>query len=200
MIDRRNLLSLVAAGLVLPAVARAADPDPLFADRAIGSPDAKNTIIEYFSLTCPHCAAFSRDVFPKVKTQLIDTGKVRYVFRDYPLDQLALTAAMVARALPPDRYEPFISALFASQDRWAYARGVNNTEELWKTAALAGMSRQTFDAAIANEALKKAIVAGAEKAQNVDHVDSTPTFIINGERHAGGMDFDSLAKMLHATG
>ena len=200
MIDRRNLLSLVATGLVLPAVARAADPDPLFADRAIGNPDAKNTIIEYFSLTCPHCAAFSRDVFPKVKAELIDTGKVRYIFRDYPLDQLALTAAMVARALPPERYEPFISALFASQDRWAYARGVNNTEELWKTAALAGMSRQTFDAAIANEALKKAIVAGAEKAQNVDHVDSTPTFIIDGERHAGGMDFDALAKMLHATG
>ena len=81
-----------------------------------------------------------------MKKNLIDTGKVRYIFRDFPLDQVALTAAMVARALPPERYEPFILALFASQDRWAFARGVNSTEELAKMAALAGMPRDVFDA------------------------------------------------------
>ena len=80
---------------------------------------------EFFSLTCTHCAAFARETMPQVKKDLIDTGKVRWVFHDFPLDQVALTAAMVARYLPPDRYEPFINALFASQDRWAFARGVN---------------------------------------------------------------------------
>ena len=97
---------------------------------------------EWFSLTCTHCAAFAQETFPQIKAELIDTGKVRWVFRDFPLDQVALTAAMVARALPPDRYEPFIRALFANQDRWAFAQGVNRTDELWKTAALAGMSRK----------------------------------------------------------
>jgi protein-disulfide isomerase len=200
MIDRRSLLALVAASAALPSLARAADADPRRAERAIGSPEAKTTIVEYFSLTCPHCAAFSKETFPKVKAELIDTGKVRYVFRDFPLDQLALTAAMVSRALPPERYEPFVSALFASQDRWAYAKGINNTEEIWKIAALAGMTRATFDATIADEALKKAIVADSQKAQETDHIDSTPTFIINGERHPGAMDYDALVKLLPAAG
>ena len=81
------------------------------------------------------------------------------MFRDFPLDQVALPAAMVARALPPDRYEPFLSALFASQDRWAFAQGVNPTEEIGKMAALAGMSRQTFEQAIHDDALRDWILA-----------------------------------------
>ena len=105
------------------------------------SPKAKTTVEECFSLTCTHCAAFARETFPQIKSELIDTGKLRWVFRDFPLDQVALLAAMVARYLPPDRYEPFVMALFANQDRWAFAQGVNTADELWKTAALAGMSR-----------------------------------------------------------
>ena len=87
-----------------------------------------------------------------MKTKLIDTGEVKWVFHDYPLDQVALTAAMVARYLPVDRYEPFIMALFASQDRWAFNRDSDPTEELWKMAGLAGMSRATFDKAIGDTA------------------------------------------------
>ena len=124
------------------------------AERFIGKPDAKVTVGEYFSLTCTHCAASPSDTFPEVKKNLIDTGAVRWVFHDYPLDQVALTAAQVARYLPVDRYEPFIDALFASQNRWAFSRGINTTEELWKTAGLAGMSRATFDKAIGDTALR----------------------------------------------
>jgi protein-disulfide isomerase len=131
-----------------------------------------------------------------VKTKLIDTGKVHYIFHDFPLDQVALTAAMVARALPAERYEPFIDALFASQDRWAFAQGVNSTEEIWKMAALAGMSRATFDATVADTALRDAILA-AQKADAARwNIDSTPTFVINGEKHAGEMDYATFSKLV----
>jgi protein-disulfide isomerase len=103
---------------------------------------------------------------------------------------------MVARYLPPDRYEPFINALFASQDRWAFARGVNSTDELWKMAALAGMSRPTFDKAVADKDLRTWILQRQQEAQNRWHVDSTPTFIINGQPHAGEMSFDAFRKLI----
>jgi protein-disulfide isomerase len=195
---RRTLLSLVAmTGLspaLVPAVARA--EDPRLSERAIGKPNAPTQVVECFSLTCTHCAAFARETFPEVKTKLIDTGKVHYIFHDFPLDQVALTAAMVARALPAERYEPFIDALFASQDRWAFAQGVNSTEEIWKMAALAGMSRATFDATVADTALRDAILA-AQKADAARwNIDSTPTFVINGEKHAGEMDYATFSKLV----
>ena len=119
----------------------------------MGKPDAKVNVHEYFSLTCTHCAAFAARHVPPDQGEADRTGTVRWVFHDYPLDQLALTAAMVARYLPVDRYEPFINALFATQNRWAFTRGGNPTDELWKTAALAGMSRATFDQAISDDGL-----------------------------------------------
>jgi protein-disulfide isomerase len=191
---RRTLLSLVALTGLSPALARA--EDPRLADRAIGKPDAKAQVGEWFSLTCTHCAAFAQETFPQVKAKLIDTGKVFYVFHDFPLDQVALTAAMVARALPPDRYEPFIGALFASQDRWAFAQGVNSTEELWKMAALAGMSRTTFDATVADTVLRDAILAHQKADAARWSIDSTPTFVINGTKHSGEMNYDTFAKLV----
>jgi protein-disulfide isomerase len=179
---------------LVPALARA--EDPRLGERAIGKPDAKTRVIECFSLTCTHCAAFARETFPEVKTKLIDAGKVYYIFHDFPLDQIALTAAMVARALPAERYEPFIDALFASQDRWAFAQGVNSTDEIWKMAALAGMSRATFDATVADTAFRDAILA-AQKADAARwSIDSTPTFVINGEKHAGEMDYATFSKLV----
>jgi protein-disulfide isomerase len=193
-ISRRTLLSLVALSGLTPALARA--EDPRLTQRAIGQPGAKTQVIELFSLTCTHCAAFARETFPEVKAKLIDTGKVFYMFHDFPLDQVALTAAMVARALPAARYEPFISALFASQDRWAFAQGVNSTEELWKMAALAGMSRATFDATIADTAFRDAILA-QQKADGARwSVDSTPTFVINGEKHTGEMNYEVFSALI----
>ncbi len=191
---RRTLLSLVALTGLSPSIALAADPR--LAERAIGKPDAKTQVIECFSLTCTHCAAFSQETFPDVKAKLIDTGKVYYIFHDFPLDQVALTAAMVARALPPERYEPFISALFASQDRWAFAPGVNSIDELWKLAALAGMSRATFDATVTDTAFRDAILA-QQKADGARwNIDSTPSFVINGNMHAGEMNYETFAKLI----
>ncbi len=154
---------------------------------------------EFFSLTCPHCARFARDTLPEVQKQLIDTGKLRYVYEDFPLDQVALMAAMVARALPPERYEPFVLALLASQDRWAFARGVNNTEEIFKMAALAGMSRATFDATINDTSCATRSSRRRTRPRRSIRSNSTPTFIFNGpaqkERHdSGELTYDAFAK------
>ena len=134
--------------------------------RSVGSPSAKVTVNEFFSLTCTHCAAFSRETMPQVEKDLIQPGKVRFVYHDFPLDQVALAAAMIARYLPPERYYPFVTALFANQDRWAFARGINTTDELWKMAALAGMSRPTFDQALADNDLKSWILQQQQADQD----------------------------------
>ena len=151
---------------------------------------------EYFSLTCTHCAAFAKETMPQIKAKLIDTGKVRWVFHDFPLDQVALTAAMVAPHLPADRYEPFVNALFATQDRWAFARGVNPTEELWKMAALAGMSRATFDAAMGDTGLQAGSCSSSRRTRTNGRSNSTPSFVINGKKYAGEMSFDAFGKLI----
>ena len=206
--SRRSILTVVPAGFAAsvlalrPASARAADADPTDADpraeRSMGKADAKVVVGEYFSLTCTHCAAFAAETFPEVKKNLIDAGTIRWVFHDYPLDQVALTASMVARYLPVDRYEPFINALFATQDRWAFSRGVNTTDELWKTAGLAGMSRTTFDKAIADTSLRDWIVQQQKLDTDKWKIDSTPSFVINGQKYAGEMSFDAFRKLIPA--
>jgi protein-disulfide isomerase len=200
-VSRRLLLSTlpVAAVPLSGLLGRAeADADLTRAERSIGKPDAKVSVYEYFSLTCTHCAAFAQGTLPEVKAKLIDAGTVRWVFHDYPLDQVALTAAMVARHLPVDRYEPFINALFASQDRWAFARGVNSTDELWKTAGLAGMSRPTFDKAVSDGELRTWILKQQQADQDKWKIDSTPSFVIDGQKHAGEMDYDTFRKLIPA--
>lgn len=173
--------------------------DPRLGERAMGRPDAPVTVVEYFSLTCTHCAAFAKDVFPQIQTKLIDTGKLRYVFRDFPLDQVALLAAEIARSLPPDRYEPFVMALFNTQDRWAFNRDANPQDELAKMAALAGMPRSDFDAVVKDAALKKALVARQSEAEKTFGIDSTPTFLFSGPKarntkHAGELSEEAFAR------
>ena len=198
MPTRRTLLA--ASLLALPATsallrpAHAEGEDARFADRALGSADAKVTVQEYFSLTCTHCAAFQKETFPRVKAELIDTGKVRYVWRDYPLDQLALYAAMISRALPPERYEPFISALLSTQDRWAFIRGGNPVEELAKLSMLAGMTRTTFDARVRDDKLKQFVLDEQAKGEKTYSVNSTPTFVFNDKPTAGAVSFETFAK------
>ncbi len=201
---RRSLLLAPLAAALLPALARA-DEDPLMAPRAVGAPNAPVTVREYFSLTCPHCARFARDTLPEIRKNLIDTGKLRWVYEDFPLDQVALMAAMVARALPPDRYEPFVLALLQSQDRWAFARDVNNTEEIRKMAALAGMSHDTFEKTISDTKLRDAILTGQDQAEKKYNVNSTPTFIFSGpaqkdRSESGEMTYDAFAKVVAEVG
>ncbi|MCX7382473.1 MAG: thioredoxin domain-containing protein [Alphaproteobacteria bacterium] len=189
--------------VLAPAMA-AAPPqvgDQRMAERGIGRADAPVVVTEWFSMTCPHCAAFHRDSMPAIKGTLLATGKARLVFRDFP--QLALTAAMVARALPAERYEAFLGALLASQDRWAFNRQANPIEELAKIAALAGLGRDAFNAAAADQDLRTAILKGQEEGDKTYHIDSTPSFIFNGpgaknRREAGGKSPEDFAKLVAA--
>ena len=192
------LPSLLAAPLLAARPLRAQPADPRMAERSLGSADARVVVTEWFSLTCTHCAAFQKETFPQVRAKLINTGRVRYVWRDFPLDQVALTAAMAARALPPERYEPFITVLLGSQDRWAFARGVNSMEELAKFAALAGLSRASFDAATGDAELKRAILTDQDVGEKKFGVNSTPSFVMNGKTTSGAVSYDDFAKAVDA--
>lgn len=173
----------------------------MMAERAIGRADAPVVVREFFSLTCSHCATFHRDTYSRVKKDLVDTGRVRFIFHDFPLDQIALTAAAVARHLPVASYEPFVGALLASQERWAFARGVNTTDELAKFAALAGMGRAQFDAAVADQALRTEILKARDDSARLWGIDSTPSFVFNGpgtknQRVAGARPYDDFARLV----
>lgn len=162
--------------------ARAADqaPPPTPQDHVLGKADAPITITEYASLTCPHCAEFDRDTLPKIKQNWIDTGKAKLVYRDFPLDQLALRGAMLARCAPPDRYFAFINTLFQSQDTWA--RSNDPEQALERIARLGGMTEAQFQACMKDKKLADTIAAEAFAAQKDPGVDSTPTFFINGTK------------------
>jgi protein-disulfide isomerase len=161
----------------------------------MGSPQAKLTAIELFSLTCPHCAAFALQSLPELKTKWIDTGKLRWVLYDFPTDIAALQAAMVARYLPPERYTRFIDTLFANQDRWVFGAG-SVPDALWPLASDAGMDRTTFDRALADDRLRDWIVGRARDAQSRWDVDATPSFVINGKLYAGAMSDSEFAVIL----
>jgi protein-disulfide isomerase len=201
MPTRRSVLAFATAGLAMPeAVHAQGTPDPRLADRAIGRPDARPTVIEYFSLTCGHCAAFHRETMPRVKSELVETGRCRLVFRDFPLDQLGLAAAGIARSLPPERYEAFIGALFANQERWAFGRGGGSpADELFKLAALAGMDRATFDRVSVDQALQRGILENRLRAQQEHNVSSTPTFVFGTRVVPGNMPFERFAAHVNET-
>lgn len=198
-ISRRNFIAastlLAAAPAFSPALAQSIDPR--MAQRFDGPADCPNVLYEWFSYTCPHCARFAADVFPQVKAKLIDPGHLKYVFCEFPRDRLDLAAAMVARSLPPARYEPFMEALLASQAQWAFNRDADPMDELAKEAALAGMPRTAFDAATNDTALRDALVAAQTQATDQYKIDSTPTFIANGKAHAGEMTLAEIAALFN---
>ena len=194
---RRTFLATSAALLAAPIAARA-DTDPRMALRQEGSATAKNVIEEWFSFTCPHCARFAAEIYPEIKTKLIDTGKLRWVFREFTRNKLDLAAGMVARSLPPSRYLPFVDALFAGQAQWAFNQQADPMDELAKMAALAGMPRDSFDKVTNDDALRTALLAVQTEAEQKYSIDSTPTFIINGKAESGEMPYDRFAAQMIA--
>ncbi len=196
---RRLLLSGAAAQAVIPAGVRLADTTaraagsahPRMADRASGAASAPKTVTEWFSFTCHFCAHFAADIYPQIKAKYIDTGELRLVFNEYPRDQVDLMAAMVARALPPTRYEPFKDALLATQSHWAFDQTVDSKEELAKMAALAGMPRETFDRVVADTGLRTAILDAQAEAERRYTINSTPTFIYRDKVYTGEAGFST---------
>ena len=163
-------------------------------DRVLGNPGAPITIIEYASLTCPHCAHFAKDVLPELKREWIDTGKAKFVLRDFPLDEPALRAAMIARCAPPSRFYAFAETFFGSQEKWALAKDYR--EALARLAKLGGMGREEFDACLTNTALENRIVEQRLAASQQLDVTSTPTFYINGNKFSGAPNVEEFNKVL----
>jgi protein-disulfide isomerase len=202
LITRRSTLSLVGTALLGgPALAaqtstpQAANP---YGQRSIGSPTAPVVALEFFSLTCTHCAEFATVTMPQVKPNLVDTGKLEIIYHDFPLDQVALKAAKVARYLPAEQYYPFIEALFAAQYDWAFQSGEDYHASIYKYAALAGMDQATYETAWNDDKLAQFILNGEQEAQQMYEVKATPSFIINGVMHVGGAEYDDFAAMVAA--
>jgi protein-disulfide isomerase len=165
-------------------------------DRILGNPDAPITIIEYASMTCPHCAHFQDEVLPEIKKQWIDTGKAKLVLRDFPLDEEALRAAMIARCAPPDRYYAFADTFFAAQSKWVGSHDYR--EALARLARLGGMSKEEFDTCLRNKRLEDSIVQSRFVASKELDVNSTPTFFINGTKYTGAPTVQDFAANLQA--
>lgn len=159
------------------APAAAVDVSAAMADRVIGDENAPVTIIEYASLTCPHCAQFATGILADVKARLIDTGKAKLIYRDYPIDRVAMTAAKLARCASEDQYFDLVEVLFKNQERWVASE--DREAALMQYGALAGMSDDYMRACIGSSELEAAILASQTEAQSRFGVRSTPTFVIN---------------------
>ncbi len=193
-------LLTASLGAASPAAAAAetAAPAPTAQDRVLGKVDAPITIIEYGSLTCPHCAEFNTTTLPDLKKNWIDTGKAKLVFRVFPLNSLDVRAAMLARCVPPDRYFAFIDTVYHDQASWM---GAHDPEEaLGSIARLAGVSEDKIKSCLADKSAQDAVVADAYTAQKSYGVDSTPTFFINGAKMDpnGAQPYDVFDKQLSA--
>jgi protein-disulfide isomerase len=165
-------------------------------DMALGPANATVTITEFASLTCPHCAAFTEKVFPKIKSEYIDTGKIRFVFREFPLDIKAAAGSMLARCIAKDDSGKFFAVndmLFRQQNDWAQK---NTTETLTRIGKQAGLSQQQVEDCLKDQALLDKIAADQKYANEVLKVNSTPTFFINGEMIKGDQTFEEFDKRI----
>lgn len=151
------------------------------ADIAIGPADAKVTVVEYASMTCGHCANFATKVFPDFKTKYIDSGKVRFIMREFPLDNLAAAASMLARCAGGDKTFPMVETLYAKQADWAFTNG-NPVPKLFDIAKQAGFTQESFDKCLTDQKLLDQITAQRTRASETFGITSTPTFFINGKR------------------
>ena len=167
-------------------------------DMALGPANATVTITEYASMTCPHCANFTETVFPKIKSEYIDSGKVRFIFREFPLDIKAAAGSMLARCIAKDdagKYFAVIDMLFKQQNDWVLK---NTTETLTRIGKQAGLSQQQVEACLKDQALLDKIAADQKYASDILKVDSTPTFFINGEKIKGEQTFEEFSKRINS--
>lgn len=197
LISRRRL---IAAGSALAGSALTALPAlavdvaelhkaPALGDMTLGAgSDAKVTVVEYASATCPHCARFHTEVFKQFKAEYLDTNKVRFIFREFPLNDAALAASMIARAAPKESYFPLMDVIFETLSTWAQGNWV---EGLFNIAKQAGATREKFDATLKNQELALAILAIRDGGKTFG-VQGTPTFFINGEKYAGENTLEAM--------
>lgn len=206
--DRVKIASMLATVLIaalglsgLAAAQEAAKPaaapavtGPQYKEFVIGDAKAPVTIIEYASLTCTHCQNFHMTAYPELKKNYVDTGKVRFVFRDFPLDGLSMAGAMLARCAPGDRGMKLIDLIFKNQNTWI--RSEKPFEPLKGYAQLAGMTTDEVDACLKNETMLKAVREVQNTATNLYKVQSTPTFFVDDEKVEGDRGYQYMADLI----
>ena len=174
-------------------VAKLMAPGPL-PEMALGKPDAKVTIVEYMSMTCPHCARFHNETFEAIKTKYVDGGQVRFIVREFPFDTRAAAAFMLARCAPEGQYFPMVSMLFKQQEQWAAAQ--NGRDALLQMSKLAGFTQESFEACLTNQKLLDDVNAVMQKGAKDFGVNATPTFFINGKKYSGEMSVDTMSGLI----
>lgn len=197
---RRYVEALVALTMVVavfattgPAAAQAPSTEQALSERVLGKADAPVTILDFSSLTCPHCATFHTQTLPQIKEKYVDTGKAKIVFRDFPFDQWALRASMLARCAPQERYWAILDILFKQQGQWS--RAADPAKALAQVGKLAGMTQETIDACWADQKLADGILNMRLEGQNAHKIEATPTFVLNDGkgRVEGAQPFDDFA-------
>jgi protein-disulfide isomerase len=171
-------------------------------EMSLGKEDAKVTIVEYMSMTCPHCAHFHNTTFDEIRKKYVDTGKARFVIREFPFDPRAAAAFMLARCNPskpddlstPEQYFPMVSMLFKQQQTWAAAE--DGRAALLQMSKLAGFSEDSFTKCLTNQKLLDEVNATRERGSKEFGVNATPTFLINGKRYSGDMSVDTLSALI----
>jgi protein-disulfide isomerase len=193
-------LALIAAAGLAPgdALAQNVSTEELLRpgalpEQALGAADAPVTIVEYASMTCPHCATFHEKTYPEIKKKYIDTGKVRFIFREFPLDPLAAAGFMLARCAGEGKYFPMIETLFHQQKEWAVQRPL---PPLLAIAKQAGFTQQSFEQCLANQKLLDDIEKVRERGAKQFGVSSTPTFFVNGKVQKGAPTIEELDKLI----
>ena len=199
--DRRHFIAAASTlpFLASPGLAQAVRVEDLMKpagklpDVIMGKPDAKATIIEYASMTCSHCATFHMNTWPALKAKYIDTGKARFILREFPLDPLAAGGFMLARC-SGDRREAMVDLLFKEQRNWAFSE--KPVDALTALAKQAGFTQESFEKCLTDQSLLDGVLAVKNQGQNEFKVDSTPTFFINGNKYTGAMSIDEFDKIL----
>jgi len=192
----KTLVRFFAIAAVAMFTAFNAQAEATYQEHVLGDPDAPVTIIEYASYTCPHCATFHNDILPQIKKDFVDTGKAKIIFRDFPFEQIGATAAMLSRCVDPKRFNGFNDLLMKQQASWTSSQ--NPIAGLFKLAKLAGMSQEKIDSCLANEKLLDKIIMVRKEAMDTHGFNSTPSFLINGEKVVGGGEYDRFKDIIES--
>jgi protein-disulfide isomerase len=182
-----------ANGTVKVSIAELMAPNAL-PDIVQGKADAPVTVVEYASMTCGHCAAFHHDVYPMLKKDYIETGKIKFILREFPLDPIATAAFMLARSLGDDKRDAAVDLLFAQQKNWAFTE--TPVEGLAAVVKQAGIGQAQFESTLKDTDMQKKIVAVRDRAAEHFGVNATPTFFINGVKYSGEMKIPELDKVI----
>jgi protein-disulfide isomerase len=194
--NRRDLMATAAAAAALALMPAAALAEPVMGDVVLGDPNAKVTVVEYASFTCPHCAAFHVNTWPDFKANYVDTGKVRFILREVYFDRYGLWASMTARCGGEAGFYPMADQFLKKQKAWTGVPAEQIGGEIAKIGRLNGLTAEQVNACLGDQEYARKLIEAYQANAAADGVTSTPTFLINGEKHSGAMAYDEFVKLV----